>query len=426
MPFAFGFITILLAAMPVLALSDDWLVQDISTLAAALLLWFATKAPPDDLKNTVRLLRPAGPALLFPVAWMVLQIVPLNPFANSIWLAASIALDESLPGHISIDPSATIRSMFGYLTAVSLMVATMVFTRDRESAETTLFVTCAVTTFMSIETLLGRFDALAGIAPVREAQFMAAGALGAIVNTTAAIRIIERRFRRGEDAVAVPFVLIGVCLAACASCLGAIAIAGQTNTLIITGFGIAVVLLVGIGRLIALRRWSIGVAFAILTLMAAGMIAVRIEDITAGTAVLRFAAGAPADSISVTQRALSDATWAGSGAGTFGALVPIYREFGSIPAVEPASSIAKGAIELGRAALIALLLLAAQIFCVLLQGALRRGRDWYFPAAAAACVVALVGEAFCDLSLTRSSNQIIVAVIIGLGLSQTKGRTSGL
>jgi hypothetical protein len=59
-------------------------------------------------------------------------------------------------------------------------------------------------------------------------------------------------------------------------------------------------------------------------------------------------------------------------------------------------------------------------------GALRRGRDWFFSAAASGCIVVLFCEAFCDASLTHSASQIIVAIIMGLGLSQTVGRTSGL
>src|ERR1700737_552745 len=165
LPTAFRFLSILLAAIPVLALTDDWLVQDVSAIAAALLLLFAIGASQDDLKIAVRLLRQIMLAILFPVAWMVLQIAPLNVFANSIWPTASIALNEPLLGHISIDPGSTIRALFAYLTMVSLMVATMVFTRDRERAETTLFVACAVTVFLSVETLLGQLKPLAGIVP---------------------------------------------------------------------------------------------------------------------------------------------------------------------------------------------------------------------------------------------------------------------
>src|SRR6202158_4509306 len=96
---------------------------------------------------------------------MILQIALLNVFANSIWPTASIALNEPLLGHISVDPGSTIRALFAYLTMVSLMVGPMGFPRDRERAETTLFVACAVTVFMSVETLLGQFKPLPGIVP---------------------------------------------------------------------------------------------------------------------------------------------------------------------------------------------------------------------------------------------------------------------
>jgi hypothetical protein len=73
---AFRLLSILLAAVPALALTDDWLVQDVSAIAAASLLLFAIGAPQDDLKITVRLLRQLRLSILFPIAWMVLQIAP--------------------------------------------------------------------------------------------------------------------------------------------------------------------------------------------------------------------------------------------------------------------------------------------------------------------------------------------------------------
>ncbi len=94
--------------------------------------------------------------------------------------------------------------------------------------------------------------------------------------------------------------------------------------------------------------------------------------------------------------------------------------------MEPASTMARIAIEWGRPASIVLILIAAQLFVLMFTGALRRGRDWFFPAAASACILVLFCEAFCDQSLTHPSSQIIAVVITGLGLAQTKGRTSGL
>jgi hypothetical protein len=427
---AFRFLSILLAAIPVLALTDDWLVQDVSAIAAALLLLLTIGAPQEDLKTTVRLLRPIGLSVLFPLAWMVLQIAPLNLLANPIWPTASVALNEPLMGHVSIDPGATIRSLFAYLTTASLMVVTMVFTRDRERADTALFVTCAVTTFMSVEMLLGQFQPLSGIAPTpgssAASTYVAISALGAVVNVAAAVRVIERRLSRREDPNSLSTILLlGLGLAAAASCLSAIMIAGRTNILIVAAFGIAVILLVGSSRLIALGPAASGVLFAILALAAAGIVVARSADNPAVITILRLATSASADSLSVTQRALSDVKWAGSGVGTFDTLVPIFRNFDDRAVIEPASTIAKIAIEWGRAASIVLVLIAVQLFVVMFAGALRRGRDWFFPAAASGCIAVLFCEAFCDSSLIHPSSQILAAVILGLGFSQTIGRTSG-
>jgi hypothetical protein len=428
---AFRFLSILLAAIPALAVTDDRLVQDASTLAAALLLLSAIGASQDDLKVTVRLLRQARLAVLFPVTWMLLQIAPLSQFANSIWPTASAALNEPLVGHISIEPGATIRSLFELLATISLMVATTVFTRGREQAEITLFVLCAVTTFMSVEVLLGHLGPLAGIVPTEgqsaAATFVAISALGAVVNAAAAVRILERCLSRGDalTIVSIPVFCLG--LAGAAICFSAIVIAGTTEILIAAGFGMGVVLLVGISRIVELRPVATFVLFAVLALAAVtGTIAASFDDKPALMPLLRSASSADADSLSVTQRALSDTKWTGSGVGTFDILVPVFRDFSSKPAVDPASTIAKAAIEWGWAALIILVLLTVQLSVVMFAGALRRGRDWFFPAAASACVLVAFCEALCDTSLIHPSSHIMLAIILGLGLSQTKGRTSGL
>jgi hypothetical protein len=424
---AFRFLCILLAAIPALALSDDWPVQDVSAIAIALLLLFAIGAPEEDLKTTVRLLRPVLPAILFPVVWMVLQIAPFGLFANSIWPSASVALNEPLAGHISIEPGATIRALISYLTVVSLTVATTVITRDRARAEITLFVMCAVTVFMSVEILFGQFRLFSGVLPPPEsptaATFVAVSALGAVANAAAAVRIIERHLSRREDAHALPPVLL-FCfnLAGCAICLGGILVAGRTNILIVAGSGIAVVLLSGASRLIALRPVAVGALLAIFALAVAGVIVAGGE----GSPVLRFATNASPNSLFVTQRLLADAKWFGSGVGSFDALVPIYGEFGTAGLVDPASTMAKIAIEWGRTASMVIALIAVQLFAVTFAGGLSRGRDWFFPAAASGSILVLFCQAFCDTSLSHPSTQIVAAVIVGLGLSQSRGRTSGL
>jgi hypothetical protein len=59
------------------------------------------------------------------------------------------------------------------------------------------------------------------------------------------------------------------------------------------------------------------------------------------------------------------------------------------------------------------------LIVVLFRGALARGRDSFYPAAAAACVVIVLCQAFCDTSLLHSCVALIGDAVIGLGLAQS-------
>jgi hypothetical protein len=61
---------------------------------------------------------------------------------------------------------------------------------------------------------------------------------------------------------------------------------------------------------------------------------------------------------------------------------------------------------------------ATWLIVLLCRGALARGRDSFYPAAAAACAIVILGEAFCDTSLLRSSVVVLGDAVIGLGLAQ--------
>lgn len=80
------------------------------------------------------------------------------------------------------------------------------------------------------------------------------------------------------------------------------------------------------------------------------------------------------------------------------------------------------AIEWGRPALAVAVASAIWLLIILFRGALSRGRDSFFPAAAAACVVILIGEAFCDGSLALSAVAVVSEIMIGLGLAQSVSR----
>jgi cell division protein FtsW (lipid II flippase) len=140
--------------------------------------------------------------------------------------------------------------------------------------------------------------------------------------------------------------------------------------------------------------------------------------------LLQFATAAPADAISLTQRLLSDAGWLGAGAGTFPALLPIYQDLGSSVTNAP-STASVFVIELGWPMFLFVIAIAAWLIVMLYRGALARGRDSFYPAAAAACAVTILGEAFCDTSLLHSCVAVVGSAVVGLGLAQSFSVRSG-
>jgi hypothetical protein len=79
-------------------------------------------------------------------------------------------------------------------------------------------------------------------------------------------------------------------------------------------------------------------------------------------------------------------------------------------------------LEWGRGGLLIASVLLLQMLILLFRGALARGRDSFYAAAAAACLVTAFCMAFCDSSFTEITVQTIAAIVVGLGLSQTTGR----
>ena len=177
-------------------------------------------------------------------------------------------------------------------------------------------------------------------------------------------------------------------------------------------------------RRFAFRSWPAVALFVTLAAIAAAVILPRLHNPDSG-AIAGFAIS-PAESLALARRAIADTPWLGSGVGTYRLLVPTYQHFGSAPALEPPSTAISIAIEWGKPALFILVAFAVELFVFVFRCAVRRGRDAFFPSAAAGAVLVMLGEAFCDSSLLTTTVQIVVAMMVGLSLSQSVGRTSGL
>ena len=145
---------------------------------------------------------------------------------------------------------------------------------------------------------------------------------------------------------------------------------------------------------------------------------IRTFDLT-----LAFATQAPAPLIAVTQRVVSETAWTGTGAGTFAAILPIYRDIDELATGHVAPTAAAAiAVEMGRPFFWVILMAAIALALSLVRGALSRQRDSYYSAAGASCVVAITLLSFANVGPLSTSVMLIGSVAIGLAIAQSKSR----
>ncbi|MBW7971544.1 hypothetical protein [Bradyrhizobium sp. BR 10289] len=432
---AFRLLVIFLAAIPALAAVNDALAQGGIVLITAVLVGLsATTVPEGDLSIIWPLLRRVSLATVFPIAWMVLQIVPL-PFTslvNPIWLATTAAMGEASNwGHVSVAPGATLRSLSAYLAMLALMISTAIVARDRKRAEMTFFVVTIVLTILSAEVLIAQARPFQEMIPpagsAASDMFVATALLATLCNCAVAIMAVERRLSRKETGES-SFVslasrlgpaVIGLIIASAATRILAPSLAIAALFL-----GLAALFVVAVFRRLGFQPWPATGVFLIVAGIATAIIFPHLQSKPAD-GIAGFAASSSTEALTGTARILSATPWLGNGVGTSPALMAIYGDFGSVPQAPPTTALSI-AIEWGWPAFAIVAALGLHVFVFVFRGALRRGRDSFFASAAAASILVVLAEALCDTSLLSPPVQVIGAVIVGLGLSQSVGRTSRL
>jgi hypothetical protein len=254
-------------------------------------------------------------------------------------------------------------------------------------------------------------------------------ALGVVMATAAAARALERyEVRQAKsDAPFAKFALGPVlALAAFGICALSLGVFSRTPVSIAAASGS-----VTLAILTVIRRLGFGplagdtVATTAISVVIA--IAVTLAETQAGTgkALLRFASTSPSSLVSMTQRLIADTGWLGTGAATFELLLPIYgiSRSGSVGMGAPTTAV-QIAIELGWPALWAILIMTLVIVFLLIRGALQRGRDSFYPAAGAGCLIVLTLEAFCDASLFSTTVVVYTMAALGLGIAQRISRAT--
>ena len=395
-----------------------------SIMALATVL-VAHKSAPAETGLLPKLPRLAFLLATVPALWMVIQVLPLGyaHVANPVWENTQQALGHAVVGSIGIDTGAGLFGLIQYITALAILLVTMAVTLNRSRADGVLFALLLASTIscLPIAGLFSRLgiisDKLPDAGTVRNI-----GLFGVLLAFTVAIRAFERRQSSrafSKSKLALSLVASFVSLAICGS---ALVVHWTSNLGLGLAFALAVLLTIAF-----IRRFEIGI-------WGAAAIAAIVLSVSVSVLWIRYA-GRPLDLmtsfsdddalVAITKRILADAPWVGSGPGSFEILANVYQQPGDPVRVTTASTAAaKIAIELGRPML---WIAAAPILfatAVSLRGSLRRGRDSFYPALGAGCLIALLIRAFADASIFAPSVSIIAAASAGLALAQSSGKTA--
>ena len=413
---------------------DGLIVQALvaATLAAAVAA-VALAVPPGEAGYLRSIFRPIALVLAVPAIWMLIQVLPLKfaGLAHPIWDSAAAALGRPIGGSISVDPGTTLVSLCGYLSAAASMFAAAAVAIDRQRAKWLLFTLTGVTSLIAIVAIIHPFAGFAlshrldGVRASGAARSCVA--MGAIFSAATAIRAFDiyERGRGSGDAFGVKdFAALIAPLTAFAACTIALALNATGQLVFAAGWGLA-----ALAALVAIRRlglgpWGYSAIAATALITAVSIVAPQFELRTAEL-TLAFATHAPRPLVSITQRILADGTWTGTGAGTFAALVPIYRDADDLIADAVAPTVAAAVtVEMGRPMLAAAVIAIIAGIFVLLRGAVRRGRDSFHPAAGAGCLVVLLLLSFCEAGLFNTAVSTIAAAVVGLAFAQGQSRAS--
>jgi hypothetical protein len=415
----------LLALVPTLMMVDGLLANGVvSAIAAIGMVTVAFTLHTSDLDRFSRLLGPTAFIVLFiPCLWMLLQVlpIPIRSLANPIWISASTALDKPFVGAISLDIGATLLSLAHYCAALAVAFIAAAVTLNRHRAESVLSLLTAIATLIAAE-LIG-FDLgylrFPGFERTDALNIAVIGIILSCATTIRAHQTLDSPGTRNRNSRMKRKVATSASIAALFICLCSILISADAAMLPAALFGAGILISVS-----AIRRWRFG-------LWGQAAIAALAAVVTAGFLAIMPARkdASPTFStqsqISPIERMLSDTRWGGSGAGSFEALMPIYRDSNEPNSFENPTGAATIAIEMGQPFLWA----CAVVFLIgastLFRRALLRGRDYVYSSAGAGCIIALLISLFANDGILGLATSLMISVLCGLAFAQSKSSSDG-
>jgi hypothetical protein len=420
----------LICASPAVIFFDGPIMRGILAGVAAVGIGIVSRTMrPGETQFFLSFAKSAAVPAAIPALWMLIQVLPLPFLAHPIWISAETAIGHPIRGSISIDIGASVMALGFYLTIVAVAFWSAAVAVDRQRAEWILFSLMTATTLIGLTIAATYFFGLqhfnATTALFERTQAVDCVAMGVMIAGATTIRTVERyETRRASPDRSVSALLrtFAACAIALAICVAVLLMSAPVGTLA-TGFGVVALVSVVLIRRLGLGPWGIA-AVALPVLAIAGFLAASEPRLRTESSTLAFSAEASASLTSMSERILDDAPLRGTGAGTFAAIAPIYRDIEDQTAIFTAPTAAAAvAIELGRPMF---WLIVATMVCsiyVLLRASLHRGRDSFYPTAGASCLITLLFLSFMNVEVLGSAAATIAAATLGLAFAQSKSRT---
>jgi hypothetical protein len=419
---AFLILIALIGASPFVPFVDGYIVIGIeaATMAMATAM-VARKTASEEIEP---LLGPFRLVLILgaiPALWMSVQLLPLGYIgvANPVWGSTRQALGFAIAGSIGIDTGAGLLGLIQYISVLAILLVTMAVTRNRSRADGVLFALMFAATIICLAELLSR-RYIVGAAALDVGVVRNVGILGALLAVTAIIRAFERwQTSRGLSKSNL-IVSLAASTATLAICASALALRRTSNVEFSLVFSVTVLLAIVVIRRFELDIWGAGAITAVVLTASVSMVWLQYDRRAAD---LMAAYSDDTTAVTINQRILADTPWFGTGAGSFQILANVYRQPSDAPVVMASTAAAKIAVDLGPPVVWMVAAATLLATAVLLRGALKRGRDSFYPALGAGCLMALLIRGFADASVFAQAVSIIAAASVGLALAQSGGRT---
>ena len=433
MYFASFILGLMILTAPIMLLFDGNVLHGIITSAAAAsVATVALRIRPGEAGFLSTMTFRFSIIAAVPALWMLIQTLPLDipGLSHPIWKSAAAAIERPLVGSISIDPGATLLSLAQYLSTAAIAFITAAVAADRYRAGWILLALVAAATLIALIVLVAgtgsftflstRYNGPMGIAASDGA------ALGVMLAAAAALHALEQRnlepSHQRESAAWSPFTFAG-CLGAFAACSLAVLVSATTQIYFAVSCGVAAIAAVIVIRRFHLGPWGYAAIVSVALVVVIVAVAPRLGT-PATNIALAFSDRAPEPLIAATQRILTDTGWAGTGAGTFSAILPIYRGIDELSTGSLAPTAAAAtAVEMGLIFLLFFLMTAIGLVFALLRGAVHRGRDFIYSTAGASCVVTFMVLAFGNVGVFSTPVLVIIAAVVGISIAQRKGRS---